>query len=321
MITSAKIYRTDCVNPHQNLAMEEAMLRNLPEGQAILFLWQNRHTVVIGSGQNAWRECDTERLSREGGRLARRSSGGGAVYHDLGNLNFSFIVPRADYDVDRHLSVVMRAVAAFGLRAEKSGRNDLLIDGRKFSGNAFRLLTHSALHHGTLLIDSDMEKVARYLTPDKDKLKAKGVKSVASRVANLRALNEEITVDGLASAMMEAFRAEYGPAEVSAPAEADFPEFAQLLPKYESWAWNFGASPEGMISVEKRFSWGGVQLAVKVVGGQAQEVHAYTDSMDETLSERLTAALTGCPWCGEELALCARRAGEEEIAGWLRETV
>ena len=296
------------------------MLRGLPEGQAVLFLWQNRHTVVIGAGQNAWRECDTALLEKEGGTLARRSSGGGAVYHDMGNLNFSFIVPRADYDVDRQLTVVMNAVRKRGLNAEKSGRNDLTIDGRKFSGNAFRLMKETALHHGTLLVASDIAMVGRYLTPDPDKLKAKGVKSVPSRVTNLSALGD-ITIENMRAAMIEAFREEYGEAESAAPAGDDFPEFANLLPKYESWAWNYGSSPEGSIEISRRFSWGGVQIAVKVVGGAAQKVRAYTDSMDETLAERLAAVLTGCEWRGEALAARAEEAGERDIAEWLRDTV
>lgn len=320
MITSAKIYVTDCTDPHANLAMEEAMLRGLPEGGAILFLWQNAHTVVIGSGQNAWRECDTRLLEAEGGTLARRSSGGGAVYHDLGNLNFSFIVPRAEYDVDRQLTVVMNAVRACGLNAEKTGRNDLTIDGRKFSGNAFRMMKESALHHGTLLIDSDMAKVARYLTPDQDKLKAKGVKSVSSRVVNLNSIGH-VTVEQMMNAMIGAFRTEYGAAEVYVPSEADFPEYPAIYERNRSWAWNYGSSPEGFIGFSRRFPWGGVQIAAKVVGGQAQEIRVYTDSMDETLSERLQAALSGCEWRGDALAERASQAGENDVAGWLRESV
>lgn len=320
MITSARIYLTSCTDPHKNLAMEEAMLKSLPAGQAILFLWQNAHTVVIGSGQNAWGECDTARLEREGGTLARRSSGGGAVYHDLGNLNFSFVVPRADYDVDRQLTVVMNAVRLCGLQAEKSGRNDLLVDGRKFSGNAFRLLKETALHHGTLLIDSDMEKVSRYLTPDQDKLKAKGVKSVSSRVTNLSALGA-VTVETMSEAMVAAFRQEYGPADACILSEAEFPEYAHLLPKYQSWEWNYGSSPEGCVELSRRFYWGGVQIAARVSGGVVQEIRVYTDSMDETLSERLKAALTGCEWRGMALAARAAEAGETDVAEWLEKTV
>ncbi|MBQ2955831.1 MAG: lipoate--protein ligase [Clostridia bacterium] len=320
MITSAKIYLTDCTDPHRNLAMEEAMLHSLPEGQAALFLWQNRHTVVIGSGQNAWRECNTALLEQEGGTLARRSSGGGAVYHDLGNLNFSFIMPRCDYDVDRHLKAVMNALAMHGLHAEKSGRNDLVIGGCKFSGNAFRLMKTSALHHGTLLIDSDMAMVSRYLTPDQDKLKAKGVRSVASRVVNLSAL-ASVSVESMTEAMMDAFRQEYGPAGISVPEETAFPLYPGLLEKHCSWEWNYGASPEGSLELSRRFPWGGVQIYAKITGGAAQEVRVYTDSMDETLARRLTGALSGCPWRGEELARRASKIGEEDVAAWLRETL
>ena len=318
MITSCKIYLTDCTNPHANLAMEDAMLQSLPEGEAILFLWQNSHTVVIGSGQNAWRECDTALLAKEGGTLARRSSGGGAVYHDMGNLNFSFIVPREDYNVDRQLRVVMNAIRICGLNAEKSGRNDLLVDGRKFSGSAFRLLKHSALHHGTLLIASDMSMVARYLTPDADKLKAKGVKSVPSRVANLSALGN-VSVEMMLEAMMHAFTEEYGPADVAVADDAAFPLFSRLLPKYKSWAWNYGSSPLGSVEISRRFAWGGVQIICQIVGGMAQQVRVFTDSMDETLSPRLSEALEGCLWRGGALAERIRSVGEEDVARWLEE--
>lgn len=320
MMNTARIYLTACTDPHRNLAMEEAMLHSLPEGQAVLFLWQNRHTVVIGSGQNAWRECNTSLLEQEGGTLARRSSGGGAVYHDLGNLNFSFITPRAAYDVDRNLHIVMNALASHGIQAEKSGRNDLIASGCKFSGSAFRLLKDAALHHGTLLIDSDMAMVGRYLTPDQDKLKAKGVKSVAARVVNLNTLGA-VTVDSLSAAMIDAFRQEYGPADCTSAEADDFPGFDPLFEKHCSWDWNYGASPEGSLELSRRFPWGGVQIYAKITGGAAQEVRVYTDSMDETLARRLTGALSGCPWRGEELARRASQIGEEDVAAWLRETL
>lgn len=317
MIRTVKIFITGCIQPHLNLAMEEHMLRTLGADEAVLFLWQNRHTIVIGSGQNAWRECDTVLFEKEGGTLARRSSGGGAVYHDLGNLNFSFIVPREDYDVDRQLSVVAAAVGKFGLQAEKSGRNDLTVGGRKFSGNAFRLLKDSALHHGTLLIGADMQKVGRYLTPDAGKLQAKGVKSVASRVTNLNAL-ADVTTGGMLDAMIRAFTDAYGPADITVLDEQDFAALGGLAEKYGSWEWNYGASPAGNAQLKHRFNWGSVEILAQVEHGTAANVQVYTDSMDETLSARLKEALDGCLWKGDELAGRAMAIGEADIAQWLR---
>ena len=132
-----KLYwiETENTEPYLNLAMEEHLTLHGPKEACLLFLWQNRHTVVIGSNQNPWLECRTSLLEADGGRLARRLSGGGAVYHDMGNLNFTFLVRSEDYDLHRQLSVITTACRQLGIPAECSGRNDILADGRKFSGN------------------------------------------------------------------------------------------------------------------------------------------------------------------------------------------
>lgn len=318
MILSTRILTTDCVDSHRNLAMEEALL-TAPDSRttATLFLWQNRHTVVIGAGQNAFSECRTQLLRDEGGTLARRSSGGGAVYHDLGNLNFSFIVPRADYDVKRQLGVVLSAVRRLGVDAQATGRNDLTCAGRKFSGNAFRLLKASALHHGTLLIDVDMSLIGRYLNVPEDKLRAKGVKSVHARVVNLSQLRAQVNLDAMRQAMMDAFCAEYGGARPQTARGEDIPGFEALLPKYESWAWNLGASPAGEMNLQRRFDWGGVTLNFQIVHGHMQKVAVYTDAMDETLSPRLAALLEGAPFDGSELARRAAALESEDLSLWL----
>ena len=129
--------REDCFLPYRNLAIEKYLTFHVPENECILYLWQNRRTVVIGRNQNPWKECNIEKLIEDGGYLVRRLSVGGAVYHDLGNLNFTFCVRKKDYDVSRQLEVILRAVRSLGIQAEKTGRNDLTAEGRKFSGNAF----------------------------------------------------------------------------------------------------------------------------------------------------------------------------------------
>lgn len=316
MIERARIIMTGETNPHRNLAVEEALLRSVRPGEATLFLWQNKQTVVIGAGQNAWRECDTALLEKEGGTLARRSSGGGAVYHDLGNLNFSFLLPRADYDLARQLGVVMEAVRSLGVGAKASGRNDLTVDGRKFSGNAFRLLKEGALHHGTLLVSADMAMVGRYLNVDPLKLQAKGVASVKSRVVNLSE-SRPLTIGETAQAMKGAFRRAYGPCGEVRAEDMALPLLKELLPKYESWAWNYGQSPAGDWHVEKRFPWGGVELFAHVEKGRMRDVRAYTDAMDETLGERLKSTLKGCPFDAKEMAARAEALGLSDVAAWL----
>ena len=137
MIRQLLTYRDGCTDPHRNLATEAYLTETVPEDTCILYLWQNRHTVVIGRNQNAWRECRPTLLEQEGGVLARRLSGGGAVYHDMGNLNFTFSLPTADYDLRRQQEVLVAACRRLGIPAECSGRNDILTGGRKFSGNSF----------------------------------------------------------------------------------------------------------------------------------------------------------------------------------------
>ena len=196
-------------DPHRNLAIEEYLTDTVPEDTCILYLWQNRHTVVIGRNQNAWAECRTTELERDSGTLARRLSGGGAVYHDMGNLNFTFSLREADYDLRRQQSVIVEACRLLGIPAEISGRNDILTNGCKFSGNSFYNHAGCAFHNGTLLLSVDMANLGKYLTPSKVKLESKGVASVRSRVINLTELKPDLTIDSMATAMVKAFETVY----------------------------------------------------------------------------------------------------------------
>ena len=295
MIEQIRIYQHTGLDPYTNLAIEKYLLDTTAPNECILYLWQNQNTVVIGKNQNPWAECRTTLLEEEGGHLARRLSGGGAVFHDLGNLNFTFLVSQDNYDLQKQLSVIQRACSFSGITAEASGRNDLLADGRKFSGNAFYQNRTHAYHHGTLLIDVDTEKMQRYLSPPKAKLEAKGVSSVRSRVVNLKELSPDLTCEKMRTYMADAFEQIYG--LTASPVEfhsEDLAAIGQLANEYADWSYLYGTPLPFTFCCENRFSWGSLQLQLEAKHGIITGVRAYSDSMDWQLCQQLEAALSGC---------------------------
>lgn len=309
----------------RNLAVEELLFDTLGGEARVLYLWQNRDTVVIGRHQNAWKECRVKLLEAEGGYLARRSSGGGAVYHDLGNLNFSFVLPRAACDVRRQLDIVRRAVAEFGIDAEFTGRNDLVISegGAKFSGNAFRYAQGAALHHGTIMVSVALDRLGRYLAPDEGKLRAKGIDSVRARVRNLSELSPDITVPALRDALARAFAGEYGPALPLTVAELDGDRLRELERKYDSWEFRLGKALPFDATLEHRFDWGGVTLELSLRGGIVAGARVFSDAMDEEMIGSVAPALTGARYQNAALAEALRGLGHpqaRELADWLEST-
>ena len=295
MITSLRIYEGVGFDPHFNLAIEKHLMDITPPGECVLYLWQNQNTVVIGKNQNAWLECRTSLLEQEDGKLSRRLSGGGAVFHDLGNLNFTFIMCKEDYDVDKQLSVIQAACAFAGITAEKSGRNDLLADGRKFSGNAFYQNRTHAYHHGTLMVNVDKEKLGRYLSPPKAKLEAKGVASVRSRVVNLSELCPTLTIDRLKQYMTQAFCEVYGlPATPIMLNDGDMATVSALAEEYRSWDYLYGAPLPFTFECSEYFPWGYVQLQIEAKNGVIAGAKVYSDAMDWQLPQSIETALTGC---------------------------
>ena len=232
---------SDQTIPYKNIALEEYLLWNVEKGECIFYLWQNRRTVVIGVNQNPWKECHVKELEQDDGFLARRLSGGGAVFHDLGNLNFTFLVREEDYNLERQLDVIVRAMSKFGIQAERSGRNDILADGKKFSGNAFFSSRGHCYHHGTLLVDVEMANLSKYLNVSHAKLQSKGVDSVRSRVINLKELASGMTIGTLQNALIEAFGEVYGGAPMQLPAERlNQNEIERAAEKFASWEWRLG---------------------------------------------------------------------------------
>lgn len=318
----SNIFIGDNTNPYYNLAFEEQLFETAHK--IIFFLWQNENTVVIGRNQNPWKECRVSLTEQEGAKIARRSSGGGAVYHDLGNINFTFIMPRSLYDIKKQLLVIKTAMLQLGLETEFTGRNDIVIanTGEKFSGNAFRVTENTALHHGTVLVNVDKEKLGRYLVPSIEKLASKGVESVVARVANVSEYVENCDVKRVKDALVNSFISVYGPANLGNKNEIDSDALEEKIKKYSSWEWRMGKSPKFDVCLERRFSWGSLELQLTLKQGEIIAAEVYSDAMDETLPGVFKAVLLGKPFRSEALGSALYSLDlttGKEVADWLME--
>ncbi len=289
------VIETDNTVPYHNLALEEALLNIVKEGECILYLWQNRQTVVIGRNQNALNECRIQKLEADGGFLARRLSGGGAVYHDLGNLNFTFIACSDDYDKMRQTQVILNAVRSAGINAEINGRNDLTVDGRKFSGHAYYKTKNKCYHHGTIMLNVDKTVLSDYLNVSKLKLSSKGVKSVKSRVVNLNEIVPELSVEEMKKRLVEAFSEVYA-LPVSCIDEKDIDKniLSKLEKRYASSEWKYAGEEVLPFSAEERFNWGQARLDYNKENGVFSKVRFYSDGLDADYLSEISQRLTGC---------------------------
>ncbi|MCI8454315.1 MAG: lipoate--protein ligase [Lachnospiraceae bacterium] len=292
---------SDSVNPYHNIALEEYLLRHAAPGECILYLWQNRKTVVIGYNQNAWKECRVRELEADGGYLARRLSGGGAVFHDMGNLNFTFLIRSADYNAARQAEVILKAVQSFGIPAVRDGRNDLTADGRKFSGNAFYRTGDFCCHHGTILIRADKGEMEHYLRVSEKKLQSKGVDSVKSRVVNLCEYVPDMQISDMQDALIRVF------GEVFGLKPADFPasrilteEIEEGARRFKSWEWRFGRRIPFQYETAKKLSWGEVLVRFHVTGGVVKEAAVWSDCLDAEFPGLAKEALVGTCYGSEE---------------------
>jgi lipoate-protein ligase A len=288
------IIKSKSHNPWMNLALEEYLLDGITENEVILYLWQNDNTVVIGRNQNPWKECRHLNLEREGGRLARRLSGGGAVYHDLGNLNFTFLMKKKHYDLPKQLNVILQAVTGLGIKAELSRRNDLMVGEKKFSGSAYYFKQDSALHHGTILINSDLPKLSRYLRVSQYEISSKAVDSVRTSVINLSEVSKELTVADVIRSLKESFVKYYPGNLKELDMEPNYYDIESLKRKYSSWEWRFGKTPMFDVSINQRFSWGDVRLDFRVKNGSIDSVLVSSDALEECLKRDIQRIFTGC---------------------------
>lgn len=282
-------------NPYLNLAVESNLLDNFLPNTISLFLWKNKQTVVIGTNQNPYSECDTESLLNEGGFLARRRTGGGAVYHDLGNLNFSFVADKNIYDVKRQMQVIQKALLDFNLETEVSGRNDITYQGRKFSGNAFAKTKNQGLHHGTILIKTDSERLQKYLKVKPAKLHKHGVKSVSSRVINLSEV-AEITSENIIPHLIKAFEEVYqGTASIINFDDLCDEKAIRLSQHIGSDEYLFGKWKEFHTKKSATFDWGSIDLDIDIdeENGIIKDINIASDSLEPKSIEAAIELLKG----------------------------
>ena len=298
---------SETFDPWFNLATEDWIFRDMDPDTKVLFLWRNDKTVVIGRFQNPWTECNTQKMDEFGIKLARRQSGGGAVFHDLGNTNFTFMSSKESFDKAQNNKIITSALKKFGLNASPSGRNDILVetpDGeKKISGSAFKETKDRSFHHGTVLINADMSQLGLYLNPNIKKLQSKGITSVRARVVNIKELNNEITHENLCQSIIEEFfKVHGGQCDIEILDHEylkNIPALNEHFLKMSDWNWRFGEAPQFNHQMTERFDWGLVEVHLDVHKAQVEKVQIFSDSLHPEMIEHLMASLTKIPYTSE----------------------
>ncbi len=279
-----------------NLAAEEFVFSQLDRGQEYLLLWQNRNAIVVGLHQNTYEEINPDFVKQNNVQVVRRLTGGGAVYHDLGNLNFSFIVDADGKGFNFRLLAlpVIQTLNRLGVAAEFNGRNDLTIEGLKISGNAEMMRGDRLLHHGTLLFNSNLETLSAALRVNNDKIESKGIKSVRSRVTNIQDHLPGLTIAAFKDVLVEEINRSNKQITEYDFTEADRAAITKLQEeKYSTWAWNYGRSPDYNIRKERRFNGGGLCLYMTVHQGLIQSLRIFGDFFGEGELSEIEKCLAG----------------------------
>ena len=285
-----KFLTNPCTNAHWNMAFDEFALEGLDVQEPLFYLWQNAPAVIIGLNQSPYAEVNLPYLEENGIRLARRVTGGGAVYHDLGNLNYSIVGPVQD--MDQAFEIMPEALRKLGVPAERTGRNDILVEGRKCSGYAKRLSRNRMMIHGTLMWDVDLDVLTEALKVPGSKVSAKGIASVRSRVANLREyLPQYPTLKAFQAALQELL-ADGDPEYPLTTAQREAVGL-EAREKFGTWEWNFGHSPETTHQGRKKFACGTVEVLYSLKNGVLTEVTFQGDFLGNRPATELAEELKG----------------------------
>lgn len=294
-------------DPRINLAIEEYALKNLDINETYLLFYINEPSIIIGKNQNTIEEINTEYVEKNGIHVVRRLSGGGAVYHDLGNLNFSFITKddgESFHNFRKFTEPVVNALKKLGVNAELSGRNDLLAEGRKISGNAQFSTKGRMFSHGTLLFDSEIESVVSALNVKKDKIESKGIKSIRSRVANISEfLSEKVTIEEFRSLLLKNIFEGMEEIPEYVLTEEDWENIHELSKeRYQNWDWNYGKSPKFNLQHSHRFPVGQIDVRFEVDKGIIENCKIYGDFFGVGDVKEIEDKLTGLKYEKSQIA-------------------
>lgn len=300
-------------DPYFNLASEEYLLKQ--KDGFYLYLWINAPSVIIGVNQNALKEVNLEYTERNNIKVVRRLTGGGAVYHDLNNINYTVIAPYHESEnlYKEFSAPVIEYLATLGIKAVFSGRNDILVDEKKISGNAQTVYNHRIMHHGTLLFDTDVSVLASALNPNKLKIESKGIKSVRSRVTNIKkCLKNPLTVTEFLNGLAQKFLT------VSEKYEFDQNDLSAInklvKEKYSTYEWNIGHSPKGKITFEEKFDFGVISLSFDTKNGIIENAEILGDFFSKKDVRDLANQLNGIRF-NRESVLIALSNVEDFISG------
>ena len=294
-------------NPYYNMAFDEYCLESLPIDEPVFFLWQNRPAVIVGYNQEVNTEVNLDYLKEKGIDLVRRVTGGGAVYHDLENLNYTIVGRSEDLERDypEYAALMMKALQALGVPATLSGRNDILVEGKKVSGFAKRVCKNRLMVHGTLMYNVDVDVLTHVLNPSTTKLQSKGIASVRSRVTNLcNYLPELSDIQAFKNRLEEILSNNYSDAEYKL-SEADLANIQQLTDeKFATWEWNYGRSPKATLVHSARLACGTVEIHLTLAENRIASCRFGGDFLGNLPASDVEKALTGIPYEINEIRKC-----------------